>query len=594
VADETLEWDLKVDADTSGGTRMDSVLGKLDQTMNLLGVHLGHIEENTRKVSKAHDDHGGHANGLMGALQRVVHQGMEPFLHKAKEIAEFEFIREGTQRLLELPGELAHEVFALGEEMLDAARKQERFGIAFRNSLGEEAAEETLGYIEKIGHHTEFTQHQLKNMNLELAKSGFKGGDLARANEALIDLASMSANPEAGADAAMGALRRLMTSGKLDARALRPFGISQKTFFDELSKETGIGVTSLKKQMDKGKVDVGASLNSLYTVITNKTGKALGGAGADMEKTFNVRLKNLKEIPELLGEKLSGTKGYAAISDFVGRMADAFSPESESGQRIFAGLTSIIDTLGTELEGVDLKGIASQVSGAMTTISSAIGPVIHALEALYHAASTAFGAFEKVVNFMGVEKFTDELARREYGGPSRGARVPENFDLSKAKAELARRMKTGEFKHNMMDDLAAGAAQGGAPAFRMVGDQFGSAVEEGFRKKTKTHSPSQLFAELGMDVAEGFASGVEDSAAMVDNAFRRMTEPALPGAGGGAGGGGGTPTIQVILQQRNEISGGGADMESIPDQIAEKTKEIVPGMIQSALEQLAMQTGSSR
>lgn len=591
MSDETLEWDLKVDADTSGGTRMDAALGKVEKTVH--GLHQG-VADLESKAGHHMKVTGAHAETLEHKIRHEfggIGHSIGYVKSELKDLAEFTgliLLAEGIEKVTE-------KVIELGEELLKSAAHEERMGIAFTNSLGAEEAEMTMGYIEKISKHTEFTKNQLEGMNLELAKTGFHGADLARANEALIDLGAMSANPEAGADAAMGALKRLMTSGKLDARALRPFGISQKTFFDELSKETGVGVDALKKQMDKGKVDVGVSLNSLYTVITNKTGKALGGAGADMEKTFNVRLKNLKEIPDLLGEKLSGTKGYAAISDFVGRLGSALDPEGEVGQRIVSGLTSIVDTIGDELNGVDLKDIASTVADAMTTISAAIGPVVSTLKSLYQAASMAFGAFEKVVNFMGVEKFTDEMARRQFGGAPRGERVAKDFDLTKAKAELARRMHTGEFKINMMDDLAAGAAKGGAPAFRMVGDQFGAAVEEGFRKKTKTHSPSELFAELGRDVAEGFSGGVEESAAMVDNAFRRMTDPALPGAGGGrgAGGAGGTPPIQVILHQRNEINGA-SETDSIPDQIAQKTEEIVPGMIQSALEQMAMQTGSTR
>jgi len=45
-------------------------------------------------AADAHRKHGKDVEHLGGAFDRLIHSGMDPFLHKAKEIAEFEFVRK--------------------------------------------------------------------------------------------------------------------------------------------------------------------------------------------------------------------------------------------------------------------------------------------------------------------------------------------------------------------------------------------------------------------------------------------------------------------------------------------------------------------
>jgi hypothetical protein len=85
----------------------------------------------------------------------------------------------------------------------------------------------------------------------------------------------------------IAALARIQRTGHVDNRVLGGLGFGEKDFLGELSKRTGKGLATLKKQLDAGKVAAAdESLETLYSIITKKTGKDLGGAGVAMSTTL--------------------------------------------------------------------------------------------------------------------------------------------------------------------------------------------------------------------------------------------------------------------------------------------------------------------
>jgi hypothetical protein len=599
VSDEDLEWDLTIDADTSGGTRLDSMLGRLESQLEQTNRQLVRMELGSHKAGAAHAEQGRHAEVLRGSFDRLIHQGMEPFLHKAKEIAEFEFIREGTERLLELPARLAEGVLHLGEEMIMAAAKAERFDAAFGNALGKQEGGEVLDYIDRIGKHTEFTRDQMKGMSLELAKAGYKGSDLGRGIEAMLDLGAMSANPVEGAQRAMSALERLKTTGKLEARALVPFGISEQALLGEVGKESGMsskGGTSstgakvasqVQKAMEAGRIPIETELNSLYTLITEKTGKALGGAGADMETLLETKLTHLKELPELYFEKLRGTKGYERLSDEVGKLLDGLDPESPRGKRIFSDLELVFNHLADIMSGFDLAGVIEAGIDALDLFATEFVDLLSMLP-----GATGKHAGEVAAHMK--ERRMAEARKRGQDQADEEAAAAKN----KADAEFYSTFPAGERvaaakkgMYNPADDETPWLFKGidaSKDKFEDAGAGAGEAIEAGARKALRSHSPSQAFADIGRDAAAGFSDGIDDSADQVEQAINQMaTTPMLGRPSAGA------PTIVLQISPQIYIQGGGADANEIAQEVTDRLVEIVPGAVQSALEQIAMQGGPS-
>ena len=581
MADESLTWEMKIGADTSGAEKMDSALGKIgehakgaDKEFNKLGTEASAHMRNTGK----------HAEDLSHKIRYefgTIGHSINYAKIELKELAEAFGLYEAIEGLKKL-GET---VLDVGEEILMTAAKAERFDASFKLALGEKPGEEILEYIEKVGHHTEFTQEQLKGMNLELAKSGFKGAGLARGTEAAIDLAAMSSNPQEGANSAIEALRRIQTTGRLQARALMPFGISEKQLYAELATETGLGVETVKKKLEKGTLDIDTTLNSLYTVITHKTGKALGGAGADMENLFSTRLKNLKEIPDLLYEKMSKSHGFATISEWIGKIGDQFGLAGAQGEKILGALTDEVNRFGNALGDVDAGDLGSTIGDVIHLVGRlAAGTVeliedvasgIQRLERGYLRIKAAFGGDEE---------------KKAYG----------KFILDEARADRVKEAQSAPTYKEDMDDLeeaersgalGSGAAKGGEKAGEAAGEKIGHAIHKGTRKALGIESPSKVFAEMGRMSAIGFSDGIEDHAARVDASIARMTS-APTSIGRGAGGAGGGLNLTVAPHVVVHASPGMSAAE-VGQIAAEKVVELAPGAVQSMFDQMAMQTGAA-
>jgi hypothetical protein len=362
-----MQFVFQIDSNTPGLDTLLAGLDKANASMQKGHVGLKGIDDGAHKASES-------AKGLGGAFNNLIDKGLDPFLHKAKEIAEFEFIREGAEKLLEFPGELADKIKELGVDLVTTAAKTERIGLAFQNSLGKEKGKDTLEYFDAIASKTEFSHEQIRGMGLELSKSGFKGEGLKNAIAAVADLGSMSVNPEQGAMEAVSALQRIMTSGRIEGRALVPFGIQKGEFMKELSAETGLGLQGVEKQLEAGKIPIETTLNSLYESITHKTGKDLGGAGTAMADSVSARLTHLKEMPELAMERFADTNAFTKLSTSLGHVLDELDPTKEPGAHIFKGIEQFFETLPgmIDLTTKALKGMGA----AMTVAAGPLAPLI--------------------------------------------------------------------------------------------------------------------------------------------------------------------------------------------------------------------------
>jgi hypothetical protein len=158
---------------------------------------------------------------------------------------------------------------------------------------------------------------------------------------------------------------------------------------------------------------------------------------------------------------------------------------------------------------------------------------------------------------------------------------------------------TKKMQEAFMADLGAKMGSGLVDGLRKSGaivevggiDLAGAAIR-GTRKGAKIQSPSRVFMDLGGMIGQGFADGIDDSASMVDAAIARMTgAAAMRSGGGGKLGGPGSVSVPIVV---NVNAGSHASAEEIADVVEDRLHALAPGALQSALEQLAMQTGSAQ
>jgi hypothetical protein len=103
-------------------------------------------------------------------------------------------------------------------------------------------------------------------------------------------------------------------------------------------------------------------------------------------------------------------------------------------------------------------------------------------------------------------------------------------------------------------------------------------------------SPSKVFEQIGMMTGAGFRQGIEKSRAATDDVMRGAFAAPAP-TSGGAGGGGTEINLGGIHVTIG--AGAGSDARQIGETVAAKIQEIAPGMLQSAIERLALQAGGA-
>ncbi len=462
-----------------------------------------------------------------------------------------------------------HLMRSLGEELLHAAAEAERTRISFENMLGVDVADNLLGNLDRVAKSTEFTDGSLKGFTQTLIDAGFAGDDLNRALAATIDTAARSPNKMAGAQAAITGLERIMLTGSFDARSLRSMKLSPKAVFEQMSKDLGMSVKQVEKQMGAGKLKQADVLNSVFKAIAAKGGGTLGSAGAAMANTMGARLEKIKDILPNLFEELEKGPGFAKVSGFMGKLVAAFDPGSETGKKIIGGLGSILDHFGTLLAGVDLDLWAGRLLTAMDYFKSAltIGQSI---------GSTVIGFFSELA------KLGEMIGDFAFGTvQAYESLVQFGDDAIEWIGNLGPRLLEGAL--NAGRAVWQGLKEGISSGVTSVGEAItglGDSAIGGLRGLLGIHSPSAEFEYLGEMSAAGYAKGLE------------VRPPALAVGGfmdGAAAGGGGGGAVTVNAPVTVHVAGSNASAS----EIAEAVRMEVSSSILGALEQLGLSRGAA-
>lgn len=565
-----LKYVFEIDGQTPG---LDDLLSKLEAAEKVIPK----VDQHTRAAGEGHKKHGKDAEHLGGVLQRVTHQAMHPFLTKAKEIAEFEFIRKGVDKLLEFPGEMIEKLKELGEEMISVAAKTERTNKSFELLFGVKGGDEVLEFLEKIAGSTEFTDDRLKGAAQTLATVGFKGKDLSRAISASLDLAALNPNKEEGLSSALFGLEQAKRTGQVSNRTLRPLGLGEDDFLKQLSVRTGEDVKTLKKKMSEGKVAASDSIEALYTLIAQKTGKKLGGAGEDMGKTLEARLTHLKDLPEQFFQKLAKTDAFAKLTDQAGKLLAKLDPESPDGKRIFGSLKNVFESIVDVLESFDIAGL---VTGVTEAVETATIMLLELLELIPGETGKKAGF---VVNNIKRRRQQNKVDSEERATMATQGTTPE-FEEEADYAELDTAAKSGALgakSKAYAEGKATGEAsaegqadgmKGSRAALEAAGAGAGKAAVDGARGPggVEAHSPSRKFAEIGKLTTAGFVEGIRSSAGQIDDVLAGAFAMPAPQAGRVAAGG---PPIVVTM--------GDIIVHAAPGDSAQDTAEAVRAIVRS-------------
>ena len=593
---ESLEFLLRLDAEIDGGLKMIRVLSQTEKGLESVEAAIGKTERGTRRAGEGHRKHAKDAEHLGSALDRLVHAGMEPFIKRAEQIAEFEFIRRGVDAILEAPERLIEKVRELGQEILIAAGKAEETQIVFDALFGSEEGERLTEYAEDLSAKTGILGHQWKSIEMTLGNAGFKLDDMRRAAAAVADLGALSGHGAAGAEEAADMFARLQNRGEISPRMLMQFKISEKDFWTELNARTGVGIETLKKNMAKGKVDIAEVKESIYSLITAKTHRDLGGLGADIGGDLNSKWERLKNLPEQFYEKFANSPGYETLKRKLDDIFEAFNPKGPRGEAIFASLEGAITAVVDSVARIDFDHVANVVTDgvlpAIKDIAKTLGDVDWAGGA--HLLADVLGVIGQTVDGIVVAyKALGWLKEKTTFNPAVTAAPGED-------AGALSKIWYG-FKHNWVDisakeffgfgkDAADGMAKGmgaGAPAVRDATSGVGYSSMDAMQSTLQIHSPSKVFAGYGEMAATGYSLGLLSGR----DSIRAATDETVAIPAPGVGSRGATSVSMGGIHVNVSVSGHG-DAQGSADEIAHHLEEILPEQIQRLFERIQVMRGS--
>lgn len=459
-----LELTTKLDA----ATKMVRELGRVESEALKADEALKHAQKSTSMLNDVFKKVGGSFKEVGGHLFEESSKGLTMFASQFAALAGFEGVKKITETVIDL-----------GKELFEAAGEAERTRASFQGLMGVEQADDLLDFLDHLAKSTEFTDGALKNMANQLVRTGFSGDGLERALAATLDIAARYPNKMEGAAQALDLLGHINLKGGITERQLVGAGFAPKAVFERLGGELGIGVDAVEKRLTEGKIKTNVILEALYSEIAEKTKKPLGGAGVAMSLTFLAQLEKVKDILPNLFEDLEKSKGLTKITDSLHQLTLALDPDSPSGRKIIDGLSGILDHVGDLIGKTDFDKWADRMVSVVDVLGVAID----------------FGA-----------ELADELGRVWDGLTGFGAAIGDVlYDITSG---------VGQFFSAALDLGKAvweGMQQGIVSGITYVVDavkNLGDAVVGKLKGVLGIHSPSKVFADLGMWSAGGYNVGL--------------------------------------------------------------------------------------
>jgi hypothetical protein len=395
-----------------------------------------------------------------------------------------------------------------GRQALQAAGEAERLRMSFNLLAGEEDGTKTLDFLDALASKTEFTDGQLKQFGAELLKAGFSGEAFTRAMAASTDIAAMSTNKIEGLSSAVSMLSRINLKGGIGDRELQRLGINAAGFYAQVGKSMGISSKEAEKRLASGAIKSTEIIEQFYSALSQKTGKALGGAGEAMEATFTSRIDKVRDIVPNLMEELEKAGGMKSITGAMGKLVEAFDPGSPMGKRIVAGLTRMMDGIGKVFASIDFD----KWTGRLVAVMDVIPSVVSGIGAVFNAVAVGFEYLTLFGEFLGESLFN--LIQW-------GTSVRDWLN------SLPQRLIEGaiDIGRSIVDGIKQGLLAGYEAVTGAI-DSLADGVVGRFKSLLGIASPSAVFADFGVQTSAGFNLGIEDSMADVQGTMAAAFAPA--------------------------------------------------------------------
>jgi hypothetical protein len=535
----TIEIMDKIDAAVRASKELDNVMSSAKKA-----------DDAVRKYEKS--------TGMLGKTMASVGGAVKQFGSHLAALAIWDGIKAGANALAEV-----------GKSAFEAAAGAERMEKSFAFMFGKRRGEGILEEADKTAKISQFDDDAQKKARQALLSAGVKDNRLMLLTSAAGDIAGKTGTGQAGFESAIRLFQMIQTTGKAPmARTLAELGLGE-----------GAG-KAIEKEMGRGMT----AMDAFLTVLQKANGgRAFGAIDEEMAKLADVRFSKLVGLPGQFYQQLSKTEAFEKISGQIGKLLEAFDPDSPRGQRIFKGL----ETMATKFAEMIAKVDVDKVANRLIRLFEVLPPLI---EATTRAVLGLASAMSKVFSGENIEQFQRGWGRAKAivdagvsANPAvigaKGLRAAVNFFTGAGKASA--------------DGFASGVPAG-LPAVQKSVEAIPETAQQTTEDKLKIRSPSRVFADLGRFVSAGFSMGIDAGMTDVEASMRQFSPEALmpdliPQARAAApivvtaSGGGGSMEAHVIVN----VTTGGTGGEAAAREVGEAAASGVRQALQSIVEQMA-------
>jgi hypothetical protein len=439
--------------------------------------------------------------------------------------------------------------FALSSS--DAARSQRLLAEASTGSA--HGAEILTANAREFAASTGMGLEAASKLGNKLAQAGLAGRDLANAMQSAA-IASSTLGDEAGnkLTAIAEQVAKLRSAGATGGLALSDAmlsgsGVKLNDVAWALANRVGTSVQKATAALQAGKVDMTTALDALNSAVEKKLGRIARLQALALPKQFERFKANVHDL-------FAGSN----IEPFLNALKDVLS---------------VFDS--TTITGRALKAAITGLSQPLIDAASAGGPIFKAfLQGMVIALLQISIILLKVRNYLrdafggelgGIDGMTAALLAGKvvlYSIAAGFALVAAGVALVvgplvlfvlaiKAAYDFIANLDFGEIGSNLVDGFVS-AILGGVGAVTDAVTNLATGARDTLKRVLGIHSPSLVFAQLGMQTAEGFARGVDEGAGGARGSVADMVgSPKAETRAGGAAGPRVLWTGNIVIQARD-------------------------------------------
>jgi hypothetical protein len=512
-----------------------------------------------------------------------------------------------TEKLMSLASAGGDLIASGAKYALEMAQFKQDTAFAWKYALGSaEQAGTTLGYAQSIAGKLGTSVKGIAGQLSELFKKGMGSRESEMVVQMVADIKAMGGDAQVGplADAIMS----MKKNGALTPDMLAPLtsigpAASEKVFAT-LAKTLNITAKTAEQQKQQviarmGELKGQKGLDALTKAFLATTGEKAAG---DVAKTFQDTTitgsidKIRAKVEELFAKLNTSGTGQVLVS-VLQKVAGAIDPASESGQKLVATLDKAAAVGGRLIGKVNLEQLIGGFDRLVTAVDTVLGPLEAFGSGFIQGFGEAFGTVMEVIDKMGAGQssgmgFADAL--RAVGtalgyivvgvGAGIGAIVMIEAKMAGMAAFVAG--AAGSIGLALIDGITGGLDSAKAKLVARL-EALAGLLPDTVRQLLGIHSPSRVFAQIGVHTMQGLTEGIEQEGPRAREATVSQVDPKGLGLSFGGGAGGATTGARSTSFTFHIDASGSSD----PAAVRRAAEEGANAGMRRALEEVGLEVG---